>query len=115
MPMKASVDVDDTIRDMRKLGLNVSKLMPKLIARLSLKGEAFIKPIMPWRTGTLRRSTHAHPTTKPNTIAVGVSYAFIANVRSKRPGFIEATVEHIEKVLVPQEAEIVIKQALKKV
>ena len=115
MTLSAKVNIDDTIRDMRKLGLNVSKLMPEFIARLSLKSEAFIKPAMPYRTGTMRRSTHAHPTTKPNQVATGVNYAFIANVRSKSPGYIEKTVDHIEKVLIPKESEIVIKQALRKV
>ena len=115
MAMTASVDVDSTIKDMKRLGLNVKKEMPKFIARLALKGEDFIKPVMPHRTGTLIRSTHAAPTLKPNTIATGVTYAFAANLRSRKPQFIERTVDYIEKTLVPQESKIVINNALKKV
>ena len=134
MTTKASVNVNDTIRDMRKLGLNVSKLMPKFIARIIFKGEDFMKKAAPYRTGTLRRSISGYPKTKPISILtdmtgmkgrktkanpegipIGVNYAFVANLYSKKPHYIEKTVDHIEKVLIPQESKIVIKQALKRV
>lgn len=114
MAISATVDVRKTIADLNKFGLNVGNLLPEFIARLSFKGEGYMKGEMPVRTGTLRRSTHAAPTTKPNTIAAGVNYAFIANVRSRRPGYIEKTVGYIEKIM-PKESDTFIEQALKKV
>ena len=112
MTMSTKIGVDDTICDMQKLGLNVSKLIPKLIARLSLKGVAFMKPATPYRTGELRSGIRAVPTTNPNHIASGVNYAVIANVRSRHPGFIEKTDNHIEKII-PKESDIMITQALR--
>lgn len=106
------VDIADVIRGFHAVKINVHKAVPKLISRLSLKGEGFMKHESPYRTGTLRRSIHAHPTTLPVSVATGVNYAFAANIRSRRPGFIGKTVEHIEKIL-PHESEIVIKNALK--
>ena len=114
MTMSAKVDVDDTVRDMRNVGLNISKLMPKLIARLSQKGAAFMKPATPYRTGALRRGIHAAPTTNPNRIASVENYVFIANIRSRSPGYIEKTEDYIEKII-PIESDIVIKQALRNI
>lgn len=116
MSMSANIDVTHTIADLDAVGLSIEKHLPSLIARLSLKGEGFMKNrnIVPVRTGTLYRSIHAHPTLNPNSIATGVDYAFIANIRSSKPGYIEKTVNYIEKI-VPKESDIIIREALKKV
>lgn len=114
MTMSTKIDVEDTISDMQKLGLNVIKLTPKLIGRLSLKGVAYMKPKTPYRTGELRRSIHAVPAINPKQIASGVNYAVIANVRSRHPGFIEKTDDYIDKII-PKESDIIIKQALREI
>lgn len=111
---KYGVNVNDAIKDMRKLGGNVAKLIPTFIARLSFKGERIMKSRAPVRTGTLKRSIHASPTTKPNMISTSVNYAFIANIKSRRRGYIEMTVALIED-LIPEEADRMIKQAMRKV
>lgn len=114
MTMDTKINIDDTIKDMHNLGLNVIKLTPKLIEILSLKGVAYMKPKTPYRTGDLRRSIHAVPTINPTQIASGVNYAVIANVRSRHPGFIEKTDDYIEKII-PKESDIMIKQALREI
>lgn len=106
-----SVNVDDAIDDLKKLDVNVEKFLPTFIARLSLRGEGTMKKLAPHRTGTLRRSVHAAPTIRPNSIAVNVDYAFIADVRSKRPGYIGKTVQFIDKII-PSEVDRMINKVL---
>lgn len=108
------VDISGAVKTFKKAGANVHKAMPKLLARLSMKGEGFMKQgsITPHRTGTLRRSIHAYPTTHPVGVAAGVDYAFYANVRSRRPQFIEKTRYHIIRII-PRESDIIIKNALR--
>jgi len=114
MTKNASVEVDiaDVIRGFHAVKINVRKAVPHLLARLSFKGEAFMKPNMPWRTGTLRRGTHAHPTVRPVSVAAGVNYAFAANIHSRKPQFIERTKEYIESII-QRESNLVMKNALR--
>ena len=112
MTESITVDVDGAVKTLKLAGVNVHQAMPKLLSRLSLKGEGVMKNISPFRTGTLRRSIHAYPTVRPAGLAAGVNYAFAANVRSRSPQYIERTVDSIIKQI-PIEADIVIKQALK--
>lgn len=109
------IDVSGAKASLKKANVNVAKGMPKIVARLSLKGEKFMgqSSIAPHRTGTLRRGIHAHPTFYPVSIAVNVKYAFYANVRSKKPHFIEKTYQHILNIL-PKETDIVINNALRR-
>lgn len=106
------VDISGAVKTFYTAGVNVRKAVPQLLARLSLKGEGFMKPEAPVRTGTLRRSIHAYPTIHPAGVAAGVNYAFAANVRSSRPGFIEKTKTHIIRII-PRESNLVIKNSLK--
>lgn len=108
------VDISDVIRGFHAVKINVHKAVPKLLARLSFKGEAFMKggSITPYRTGTLRRSIHAYPTVKPTGLAAGVDYAFAANIHSRKPHFIERTKDYIIKSI-PVESDIIIGNALK--
>jgi len=107
------VDIKDAVKMLDKLGKGTQKAMPALIARLALKGEGFMKGQSPVLTGTLRRSIHAFPTMKPWGVATSVNYANIANVRSRRPHFIEKTAAYIERIA-PEEAEKVIANTLRK-
>lgn len=128
MTGEASVEVDiaDVIRGFHAVKINVHKAVQKLISRIAFKGEDFMKKpgVAPYRTGTLRRSIYAIPRINPinvssqmegmeiNGVPVAVNYAFAANKYSRSPRFIERTVEHMNKI-VQQEANIVIKNALK--
>ena len=114
-PMKVTVDANAAERDLSKLGINVKKALPKLIARLVLKGEGFMKrgDVTPYRTGTLRRGIHGYPTVRPTGIATNVNYAFIANVTSRHPGFIEKTSNYVID-LIPEETQKIIKNILKR-
>lgn len=107
-------DISGAVRTFHKAGVNVKQAVPKLLARLSMKGEGFMKQtsITPYRTGTLRRSIHAHPTNHPVGIAAGVNYAFAANVRSRKPQFIEKTRNYIVRIA-PHETDIIVRNALK--
>jgi hypothetical protein len=113
--MKITVNIDAANRDLSKLGVNVEKALSKLIVRLVLKGEGFMKrgDVTPYRTGTLRRGIHGYPTVRPTGIATNVNYAFIANVTSRRPGFIEKTSDYVID-LIPEETQKVIKNILKR-
>jgi len=112
MSEAVDVDISGAVKMFYNAGVNVRKAVPQLLARLSKKGEGYMKPESPVRTGTLRRSIHAYPTILPAGVAAGVNYAFAANVRSRRPGFIEKTVVHIKQII-PHESDLVIKNALK--
>ena len=115
MTMSETIEIDASgaVKTFKTAGVNVHKATQNLIARLSLKGESFIKDrrIVPVRTGTLYRAIHAYPTVHPVGIAAGVNYAFAANVRSKRPRFIERTHAYIIRIF-PHEADLVLKNAL---
>lgn len=104
------VNTKDAIADLKKFGENVGKLIPTFIARLSFKGERIIKGEVPVRTGTLKRGMHAYPTLRPHVIATTVRYAFITNIRSSRPKYIEKTISTIEDII-PEEADKIIEQA----
>ena len=108
------IDASGAIKTFKTAGVNVHKATPQLLARLSFKGESFMKDrsVVPVRTGTLARSIHAYPTVHPAGIAAGVNYAFAANVRSSKPRFIERTHGHIIRIF-PHEADLVLKNALK--
>ena len=108
------IDATGATRTFYKAGVNVFKATKILLARLMFKGESFVKApsVTPYRTGTLRRSIHAAPTTYPTQIAAGVNYAFYANVRSKHPRYIERTHGYIIRIF-PHESDLVLKNALK--
>ena len=110
MPNAVEADISGAVETFRAAGVNVHKALPQLLARLSFKGEGVMKMDAPVRTGTLRRSIHAYPTIHPAGIAAGVNYAFAANVRSSRPGFIEKTKVYITKNI-NREANVVFKKA----
>jgi len=114
MAENIDVDISGAVKTFHKAGVNVSKAVPNLVARLSFKGESFMKQqsITPHRTGTLRRSIHAYPTTHPAGIAAGVNYAFAANVRSSKPHFIERTKGYVNRIT-KHEADLVLKNALR--
>jgi len=112
MTESLEVDISGAAKTFKQAGINIHQAVPKLLARLSLKGEGVMKNIAPVRTGTLRRSIHAYPTTRPAGLAAGVNYAFAANVRSRSPRYIERTAEYVIKQI-PIEADIIIKNALK--
>lgn len=108
------VDIASAAQSLKKAKIDTVKAMPKLIARLVLKGEAFMKQrsVIPHRTGTLGRGIHAYPTTYSTEIATTVTYTRIANIRSSKPQFIERTAQHIMSIL-PKETDIVIDNALR--
>lgn len=106
------VDIKDATKMLNALGKGTQKAMPTLLARLALKGERFMKGQAPVLTGTLRRSLYAAPTMKPWSVVSSVNYARFANVRSRRPRFIEKTAAYIERIA-PEEAETVIKNVLR--
>lgn len=108
------VNISDAAHSLKKAKIDVVKAMPKLIARLVLKGEAFMKQrsVTPHRTGTLGRGIHAYPTTHPTEISTTVVYTNIANIRSSKPRFIEKTAQHILDIL-PKETNIVLDNALR--
>lgn len=95
------IDLSDSVRDLERIGASVDKEMPKLIARLVLKGEGYMKrsDVTPYRTGTLRRGIHGYPTIRSTGIAANVNYAFYANVSSRKPGFIESTTNHVISIV----------------
>lgn len=120
-----TVDISGAVKTFKLAGVNMHQAMPKLLARLSLKGEDYIKQIAPYRTGRLRGSISAYPKVMPRSIGsdmtksglpggtyIGVNYAWKANVRSKSPRYIERTVDFVIKQI-PIEADIVISNALK--
>lgn len=106
------IDATGAIKTFKTAGINVHKATQALVARLSFKGESYMKQVTPVRTGTLRRSIHAHPTIHPAGVAAGVKYAFAANVRSSKTRFIERTHGYIIRIF-PEESNKVIKAALK--
>ncbi len=107
-----NVDISGAVRTFHAAGVNVQKAVPKLLARLSFKGETYMKNAAPVRTGTLYRGIHAYPTVHPIGLASKETYAWAANVRSSRPRYIEKTRDYIVRIH-KNEADIVIKQALK--
>ena len=106
------VDIKDATKMLDNLCKGTQKAMPTLLARLALKGERYMKGQVPVLTGTLRRSLYAAPTMKPWSVVSSVNYARFANVRSRRPHFIEKTAAYIERIA-PEEAETVIKNVLR--
>lgn len=112
--MKVDVSTKHTISDLTHFSHNIGELIPGFIATLSEMGNSYAQSIEPVRTGALRRNTHTAPTTNPNTIVSDVNYAYIANLNSKSPHFIERTIDYIEKII-PDEADRMITQALNKV
>jgi len=106
------VDISGAVRTFHAAGVNVHKAMPVLLTRLSFKGEGFMKGAAPVRTGTLRRSIHAYPTVHPAGLAAGVNYAFAANVRSRKPRYIEKTRDYIVQIQ-PKESDLIIQRALR--
>lgn len=105
------VDISDAIKMLDRTKVDIAKASKTIEARLSLKGESFMKLQSPVLTGTLRRSMHAYPTRTPWGIATSVNYAYMANVRSRRPYFIEKTVSYIGQIA-HVESERIIKAAL---
>lgn len=111
-PIKANIS--GATRALNGLSKDIEKkALPTAIARISFKGERFIKGQVPVRTGTLRRGLNASPTIKPTSIIHSTSYTHIANVRSSRPGFIQKTVSYIERIAAP-ETEKAIETVLKR-
>ncbi len=110
------VNVSGTVRALSKAGVEVHKALPIIITRVVGLGEDFMKrdTITPWRTGTLRRGIHGYPTIRSTGIGTNVAYAFLANARSSRPGFIELTSDYVVDML-PEETRLVIQKKLNKV
>jgi hypothetical protein len=106
------VDISGAARTFRTAGMNEKKAVPTLLARLSFKGESFMKGAAPVRTGTLRRSLHAYPTVHPAGLASSVKYAWAANVRSRKPRYIEKTRDYIVDIH-QDEAHNILKKAFR--
>ncbi|MCK5397805.1 MAG: hypothetical protein KAJ33_06120 [Thermoplasmata archaeon] len=114
MKQSVKVNISGATRALNGLSKDIEeKALPIAIARISFKGERFIKGEVPVRTGTMRRGINAAPTIKPTTIIHSTSYTHIANVRSSRPGFIQKTVSYIERIAAP-ETEKAIETVLKR-
>lgn len=107
MTENISVDIRNTKAYFHYVGIKMHPAIKKLQFRLAFIGEGKMKFYSPVRTGTLRRSIHAYPTRSPFGIATNVNYARIANVRSSKPNFIEQTVNHLERIAVPEAQKIV--------
>jgi len=103
MTENISVDIRNTKAYFHYMGIKMYPAMKKLQFRLVFIGEGKMK----FYSGTLRRSIHAYPTRNPWGIATSVNYARIANVRSRKPHFIEQTVNHLERIAVPEAQKIV--------
>lgn len=112
MTIDVSVDIHATRQYFSKAGINVKEAVHKIESTLAYRGEHVMKSISPVRTGTLRRSIHAYPTRNPFGIATSVNYAWMANVRSRSPRFIDRTETYI-KQRAPVEAKHIIEDALK--
>ncbi len=112
MTENISVDISGAVNHFKWVSHRISASVQKLQFRLAFIGEGKMKFYSPVRTGTLRRSIHAYPTRNPWGIATSVNYARIANIRSRRPHFIEQTVNHLERIAIP-EAKKIIKEALR--
>ena len=99
MAYSISVDLSGVNLALDGLSSDVkNKALPTAYARIALSGEKFIKIESPYLTGALRRGLHAHPRTKPTSIYHSTNYTWAANVRSRRPGFIEKTVAYMENI-----------------
>lgn len=112
MTENISVDISGAVKYIKWTSNRVHESVRKLQFKLAFIGEGKMKFYSPVRTGTLRRSIHAFPTRNPFGIATNVNYARIANVRSRKPHFIEQTVNHLERIAVP-EAKKLINEAIK--
>ncbi len=108
------IDATGAIRTFHTAGINISKAMPKLVARLVFKGEEFMKDpnVTPYKTGRLRGGIHGHPTIYPISLAANVTYVWAANIHSRKPRFIERTHEFIIRTF-PAESKIIVANALK--
>ena len=96
--MSEKVDISEAVNMLDSVKIDGKKATIQLEAVLALKGEKYMKSQSPVRTGTLRRSMHASPSMKPWGVATSVTYAHAANVRSRRPHFIENTVSYIGSI-----------------
>jgi hypothetical protein len=113
MPYAIKANISGATKALNKVSANVrKKALPNAIARISLKSARYIKCEAPVKTGTLRRGLNAHPTLKPTSIVHGTSYTYAANVRSRRPGFIQKTLGYVTKIS-QKEAEMAIDNVLK--
>ena len=112
MTENISIDISGAVNYIKWTSNRVHESVRKLQFRLAFIGEGKMKFYSPVRTGTLRRSIHAYPTRNPWGIATSVNYARFANVRSRKPHFIEQTVNHLERIAVP-EAKKLINEAIK--
>ena len=112
MTENISIDISGAVNYIKWTSNRVHESVRTLQFRLAFIGEGKMKFYSPVRTGTLRRSIHAYPTRNPWGIATSVNYARIANVRSRKPHFIEQTVNHLERIAVP-EAKKLINEAIK--
>lgn len=92
------VDIENALKMFDEVKIDTAKATVQIEARLALKGERFMKGQSPVLTGTLRRSLYAAPTMKPWGIATTINYAKMANLRSRRPHFIEKTAYYIGSI-----------------
>lgn len=109
--MTDEIDIDDALKMFDEVKIDAAKATVQIEARLALKGEGFMKGGSPVLTGTLRRSMHAYPTMKPWGIATSVNYAKIANLRSRKPHFIEKTISYVGSIA-KVEAQHIINRAI---
>ena len=107
MTFTTKADISGATRALNGLSRDVKReVLPKSIARISLKGERYIKGEAPVLTGTLRRGLHAYPSAKPTSIAHSTTYTYYANARSSRPGFIQKTVAYVERIAGPETEKV---------
>ena len=107
MTENITVDISGAVKYLKWTSNRVHESVRKLQFRLAFIGEGKMKFYSPVRTGTLRRSIHAFPTRSPFGIATNVNYARIANVQSRKPHFIEQTVNHLERIALPEAKKLI--------
>lgn len=128
------VDISGAVSKLKKAGFNVHALIPKLVNRLRLQGERFMKQSVPVDTGYLMGSVHSGHQANHAFIKAGAEYAGFVNYRAKKTfhvsprtvsgfrvtgaqtgrgsRFMERTEQHILKIL-PVESDRQISKALK--
>lgn len=128
------VDVRGAVAKLKKSGINVHVAVPKLVSRLKMQGERFMKQSVPVDTGYLMGSVHSGQHGNNAYIKAGAEYAGFVNYRAKKTfhvspktisgfratgvqagrgsRFMERTEQHILKIL-PVESDRQISKALK--
>ena len=108
------VDIRSATEALKKAGVNVHVAQQKIIVRLLMIGERFMKQASPIDTGYLRGSIHSIKWQTVGRIRASAKYAMAANIRSHSPRYYERTRAHLIKVI-PIETNLMLQQALKDV